>query len=87
MGSTSEDGINWYPRPTKEDFVDKINEIIDFVNEIEPVKHGYWIDNIHYTGFPDPYGTCSICGFAQAISNSLRYCPGCGAKMDGKKII
>ena len=48
------------------------------------VVHGRWID-----AYPDiepnpmfMYGICSKCGFEQAISKYLNYCPNCGAKMD-----
>lgn len=48
------------------------------------VVHGRWIDA--YPDIePDPmlmYGICSECGFEQAISKYLNYCPNCGAKMD-----
>ena len=37
---------------------------------------------------PNPmfmYGTCSVCGFEQSISNKLNYCPNCGAKMESEE--
>ena len=53
--------------------------------DVAPVVHGRWID-----AYPDiepnlmfMYGICSECGFEQAISKYLKYCPDCGAKMDG----
>lgn len=53
--------------------------------DVAPVRHGRWID-----AYPDiepnpmfMYGICSECGFEQAISKYLNYCPNCGAKMDG----
>ena len=53
--------------------------------DVAPVVHGRWID-----AYPDiepnpmfMYGICSECGFEQAISKYLKYCPNCGAKMDG----
>ena len=52
--------------------------------DVAPVRHGRWID-----AYPDiepnpmfMYGICSECGFEQAISKYLKYCPDCGAKMD-----
>lgn len=33
--STSDDGYHWYDRPTKEDMVNKLNEIIDYINAAE----------------------------------------------------
>ena len=45
---------------------------------------GRWID-----AYPEieknpmfQYGICSECGFEQAISNKLNYCPNCGAEME-----
>ena len=53
--------------------------------DVAPVRHGRWID-----AYPDiepnpmfMYGICSECGFEQGISKYLKYCPDCGAKMDG----
>ena len=53
--------------------------------DVAPVRHGRWID-----AYPDiepnpmcMYGICSECGFEQGISKYLKYCPNCGAKMDG----
>lgn len=54
------------------------------IEEFVPVHHARWID-----AYPDiepnpmfMYGICSECGFEQAISKYLNYCPNCGAKMD-----
>ena len=53
--------------------------------DVSPVRNGRWID-----AYPDietnpmfMYGICSECGFEQAISKYLNYCPNYGAKMDG----
>ncbi len=59
-----------------------IAEVIDSIQsaDVEPVRHGRWID-----------GTCSECHFdAMYYSNSstqayTRCCPHCGAMMDGKE--
>ena len=53
--------------------------------DVAPVRHGRWI-NAYSDIEPNPmfmYGICSECGFEQAISKYLKYCPNCGAKMDG----
>ena len=44
----------------------------------EPIKHGRWeeIDKYHL-------GTCSVCGDRWGSVEIMRYCPNCGAKMDG----
>jgi len=55
--------------------------------EVEVVKHGHWI-NAYPDIEPNPmlmYGICSECGFKQSISDSLKFCPECGAKMDGSE--
>ena len=56
--------------------------------DVAPVVHGRWID-----AYPDieqnpmfMYGICSECGFEQAISKYLNFCPNCGAKMDEGKV-
>lgn len=33
--SASDDGYHWYDHPTKEDMVNKINEIIDHINSVD----------------------------------------------------
>ena len=33
--STSDDGCLWYDHPTKSDMINKINEIIDYINSAE----------------------------------------------------
>jgi hypothetical protein len=51
--------------------------------EAEPVRHGEWIDTgieefgLIYSGYK-----CSQCGFI-LYGNQTKYCPNCGAKMDG----
>ena len=49
--------------------------------DVEPVKHGHWINENFYT-------RCSACGnmaiydkYGQEVESD--YCPRCGAKMDG----
>ena len=45
--------------------------------ECAPVRHGQWID----TGSGQE---CSVCGEVQyGYDSGRRYCPNCGAKMDG----
>ena len=57
-------------------------EILDSIPAVDavPVVRGFWIDE-NPDDFLDPRLRCSIC-----IANPLikwRYCPNCGAKMDG----
>lgn len=52
------------------------------------MKHGEWI-------LPKPkgcmiwdenaYKECSVCGMKQFLAHEMKYCPHCGAKMDGAK--
>jgi hypothetical protein len=47
--------------------------------DVQPVKHGRWIDN----GICDSMlSACSICGYSCG-AYSFNYCPNCGARMDG----
>ena len=54
--------------------------------EVEIVKHGHWI-NAYLDIEPNPilYGICSECRFEQSLSDSLKFCPKCGARMDGSE--
>lgn len=57
-----------------------INDVIDGVPaaDVEPVRHGRWIDN----GIPESVlSGCSICGYSCG-AYTFNYCPNCGAKMD-----
>lgn len=52
--------------------------------DVVEVKHGRWHD-VYMSSASSFVGTCSVCG----ISNDIppvplaKYCPNCGAKMDG----
>ena len=55
------------------------------IGKLEPVRHGRWIYRKTIPGFHK----CSICGVSNMMQVScnkyvmLRFCPHCGAKMDG----
>ena len=55
--------------------------------DAEPVRHGKWKQWDSY-GFEDTY-ECTECGEAfvliegTPITNEYKYCPSCGARMDG----
>lgn len=59
--------------------------------DVQPVKHGVWQENDQ--GYYDIYVECSECGLNLNISDYisdewreiLKYCPCCGARMDGDK--
>ena len=44
--------------------------------DVEPVRHGHWIDNKH-----TDTAICSEC--KRVFTDETNYCPNCGAKMDG----
>lgn len=69
---------------------DRHIKIISSLPTIDPVKHGEWIKNDGRYGWH-----CSVCGeddFYAFVRNSDtgenelqdRYCPNCGARMDGE---
>ena len=45
--------------------------------EAEPVKHGKWINALEHCGA----FVCSDCEYQSTVL--YKYCPNCGAKMDG----
>lgn len=50
--------------------------------DVEPVRHGEWIE---YTGYPHII-VCSECDWGTLpCEKDFKYCPNCGAKMDGGK--
>ena len=56
------------------------------IGKLEPVRHGQWINKKTVPAFHH----CSICGVTNKMQVScnkyvmLRYCPNCGARMDGE---
>ena len=70
----------WFCRQDiPDDAIDKMLELIDKEPsaDVEPVRHGHWINDIGYAGW-----TCSECGDHEG-NKTDKYCPNCGAKMDG----
>lgn len=73
-------------------------EIIDALHKVdecqtvdaEPVKHAHWIPDERETGEGSNTYKCSACGEIQMIiegtpkENGWKYCPNCGAVMDGE---
>ena len=78
--STSVDGIHWEYRPNRNDILEKINELIDAVNMLEP-KHGRW--KHHQYGNTAGYYECDNCGKINSYKSN--YCPKCGADMRGEE--
>ena len=57
------------------------NRAIDTSADVEPVRNGRWVCGDYY----DVGDVCSECDWdSQMICPSYRYCPNCGAKMDGE---
>ena len=57
--------------------------IIDSQPTVDVVKHGYWQES---QSLDDCFWICSCCRFpsqASAAPQLYKYCPFCGAKMDG----
>lgn len=58
-------------------------------SEYRPVVHGKWEEHEDCNG--DSYYTCSVCGCDWITIegtpewNGMRYCPNCGARMDGER--
>lgn len=46
--------------------------------DVAPVVHGAW-------QLTDRFKACSVCGYAFARLLPDKYCPHCGAKMDGER--
>jgi len=44
-----------------------------------PVVHGRWTDK------DGGIATCSVCGDRWGVWSVMKYCPNCGARMDGKE--
>lgn len=55
--------------------------------DAEEIKHGAWIyvrySGMYPCGSPRPEYKCSVCGDC-TMRHERKYCPECGAKMDGK---
>lgn len=55
--------------------------------KVDPVKHGHWLKheivvNGKVTVAKDTF-VCSLCQDIWRTSTKMKYCPSCGAKMDG----
>ena len=48
--------------------------------DVAPLRHGRWV-YIEYCGGKQ-IGACDLCGCENEMT---RFCPGCGARMDGDK--
>lgn len=65
------------------DAVDKVLDMLDKQETVDTVKHGHWEES---KCLDDYFWVCSCCKFpsqAVAAPKLYKYCPGCGARMDG----
>ena len=66
-----------------------MRDALELLTAQEPVRHGFWEEHEDCNG--DCYYTCSVCDCYWKLidgtpeENSMRYCPECGAKMDGER--
>ena len=54
--------------------------------DVQPVMHGKWIDGEIdgiVGGFEYRFQDCSNCGYSHSFPLHYKYCPNCGARMDG----
>lgn len=68
--------------------LDEVDDVIADAPTLDyaPVRHGEWIE--FDDGFDDVTFECSLCKvvwWSDAGNKAYRYCPNCGAKMDGGK--
>lgn len=62
------------------------HEMTECAEDTEPVQHGYWIEHTSELFPADSTVECSVCHeHVSALLANLRYCPNCGAKMDGEE--
>lgn len=62
---------------------------LDLTVDAEQVRHGEWVC-IEFDGYADGNEVpitleCSLCNHNVDAENESRYCPNCGAKMDGER--
>ena len=75
----------------KDEMIATLSVVSKFVNnqhgvDAEPVRHGRW-GTYHITGYDGLHPTytvpCSACAYEAIFT--YRYCPHCGARMDGEE--
>ena len=94
----SVESIDWYSvrrgelitgAESSENALYKANDIYSAIDnaptaDVAPVRHGRWIErkSLHADGGIS--AKCSVCyKNVQYLGNPLKFCPTCGAKMDG----
>ena len=86
------ESIDWYSvykgkltagAPNTENALYKASSIYAVIDnapaaDVSPVRHGRWVDT------DSEFAQCSLCKYpVYAAWNATKYCPNCGAKMDG----
>lgn len=72
---------------TKEAY-EKAAILIDSIkpHEVQPVKHGHWIEHPDDIFPLESTIECSVCGEQENVNiNNDNFCSNCGCKMDGDK--
>lgn len=74
-------------RRSREPSIYDLTDVPDFLAECptvdaEPVRHGRWEECFEDWRNQIAGNKCSLCGF-EYFGNNMKYCPECGAKMDG----
>ena len=56
--------------------------------DVQPVVHGEWVDGgvdgVGACGIEYRYNKCSVCGYEYSFPMKYKFCPNCGARMDGE---
>ena len=68
----------------RHDYLDHVIDIIEDIPsaDVAPVRHGHWIKNDPHCDGLAFLWNCSECG--EESDEGYRYCPACGARMDGE---
>ena len=77
----------WF-EPSYTDPLNVLTEVRDRLEQLPsadaaPVRHGHWIKNDPHCDVLAFLWNCSECGGES--DEGYRYCPSCGARMDGEK--
>ena len=70
----------------RHDYLDHVIDIIEDIPsaDVAPVRHGRWI-NCEFVESGFKFVRCSECNHDDMRSCLYKYCPNCGARMDGEK--
>jgi hypothetical protein len=72
----TENFVEEYPKPLIMALIDSVPTV-----DAEPVKHGVWRRGENFGG---EFRDCSVCNVRHYKVLFWKYCPNCGAKMDGE---